>query len=503
MRSQSWLIWLLKGVLLLSILTLFARLTELQVIKGRYYRTLAEENRVRRIPIPAPRGIIYARGGEILVGNVGSVRKYEIGSNFAHVSGIIGEVNANEVGKVDPKCPDKGPKRLGSLVGRGGLEEEYDCRLRGIDGEQLLEVDTAEKLIRVLGKKDPISGEDIKTNIDYGLQKKVADLINNKRGAIVVSDGQGQILALYSSPSFDPNLFLGQENSDKINKILSDKTIPLFNRVIAGTYHPGSVFKIVVATSALEEGKINKDFVYDDPGVITVNGFNYSNWYFNQYGGREGAIGLTRAIARSTDTFFYKIGEMVGPDLIASWADKFGLSKKTGIDLPGEVAGFIPTSVWKESFKGERWFLGNTYHMAIGQGDVSLTPLSVNMETSVIASKGFLCEPSIAHEPICKKLEIKDSNIELIKEGMVGACSKGGTAFPFFDFRIGVACKTGTAETNKKEVNHAWFTVFAPIESPIIVVTVLVEEGGEGSSVAAPIAKDIMDYYFSNHKVDD
>jgi penicillin-binding protein 2 len=525
-KTQSWLYWFLRGSLILGFLILFGRLVELSIIKGDYFRSLSEENRIRRIPISAPRGRIFAGGGEELVGNkevkktvifnpesgyekvdyrqgdpkedtlTEWLRDYKLGAILGHVSGYLGQVSEEEVGKVNPECPEKGPRKLGDWVGRGGLEEEYECSLSGIDGEELVEVDTTGKRVRTLGKKDPVPGQDITTSIDFALQQRVAAALGDKKGAAVAVGGKGEVLALYSYPSFDPNLFVTKASDTQIRALLDDPDEPFFNRAIGGLFHPGSVFKPIVAVAAVEEGKVDENYIYDDPGVITIGRFSYSNWFFNQYGRTEGVIGLERAIARSTDTFFYKVGEILGAEKIAEWADKFGLDKLSGIDIPGEVEGLVPTPEWKLKVKGERWFLGNTYHMAIGQGDIALTPMGVNRATLAIAKGGRLCDPKIADETKCVDLDLKEESISLVKAGMEGACSSGGTGYTFFDFEPKVGCKTGTAETSLEGEPHAWFTVFAPIDFPEITLTVLVEKGGEGSKVAGPIAKEIFDYWF-------
>lgn len=524
-KTQSWLSWFLRGVLILGFLVLFARLIELQVIKGGYYRSLSEGNRIRRVPVTAPRGNIIARDGEILVGNkevkkrvifdpekgyakvddVGGVpqeeiiteweRDYKYGWKLAHISGYLGEVNEEELGKVDAQCPQKGPRKLGTLVGRAGLEEIYECILAGVDGEELVEVDTTGKRVRTLGKRDPVPGKDLKTSIDARLQEKMAQELNGKKGAAIATDAKGNVLALFSYPSFDPNLFVKKDESGAIEKLLADPDLPFFNRAIGGIYHPGSVFKPIVALAALEEGKVDEGFIFDDPGIISIGTFSYSNWYFTQYGRTEGKIGITRAIARSTDTFFYKMGEFVGIEDIAQWASTFGLGRKTQIDLPGEVAGLVPTPEWKIRIKGERWFLGNTYHVSIGQGDLALTPVEVNRAIAGVAT-GKLCRPKIVGGGQCENLEIQKENLEIVKQGMSEACATGGTGFTFFDFEPRVACKTGTAETNIDGRTHAWFSVFAPQEFPEIIMTVLVEGGGEGSRVAGPVARAIFDFWY-------
>lgn len=490
-KNESWLGWFLRGILILGILFLLGRLVELQIIKGSYFRTLAEGNRIEKIITPAPRGKIYARGGEHLGGK-----------DFAHITGYLAETNEDEVGFIDPKCTEKGPYKLGQIVGRGGLEEYYNCELTGIDGEELWEVDSMGEKVRFLGKRDPYPGSDVKTTIDYKLQKEVAKSMEDKPGAVVATDFKGNVIALYSYPSFDP---------ENIKPSLSDPDLPLFNRAIGGIYHPGSVFKPLVAAAALEEGAIDKNYRYTDTGVLTVKtlygDYSYSNWYFTQYGGAEGEIDLTKAIARSTDTFFYKIGELTGIENLLEWAKKFGLSKLTEIDLPGEILSLVPSPDWKLEIKKEKWFLGNTYHFSIGQGDLALTPVGLHRAVLAIINGGNLCSLKIADQTVCQKLGIKKDDITLIRKGMEMACSDGGTGYTFFDFAakhkgLKVGCKTGTAETNDDKKTHAWFTVF-PIsdeeqKADNIFLTVMIEKSGEGSKVAGPVAREIFDYYFKD-----
>ncbi len=539
-KSQSWLAWFLKGVLLVAFLILLTKMFELQIIKGDYYRNLSEENRIRHIPIPAPRGKILARGGEALADNIKIKKRinfknsggyeitndltnatpeeiitdfkrfYPLGASFAHASGYLSQVSDSQINKVDPDCLEKGPRMSGILIGTTGLEEEYECQLSGVPGEELIEVNTQGKKIRSIGRKEPVPGQDIKTTIDYNLQTEIARDMEGKKGAAIATNPNGEILAFYSGPTFDPNLLIDRTDKIKIADLLKNTDLPFFDRVISGTFHPGSVFKPLVALAALQERAIDSTFLYDDQGVINVKNsfsdvsYSYSNWYFSEFGRKEGEIGLTRAIARSTDTFFYKIGEMVGPDALAKWAQKFGLDKPTGIDLPGEKAGLIPTPEWKKKTTHESWFLGNTYHMAIGQGDVSLTPIEVNTYISAFANNGLICPAHFSNlwSGKCRQVDVKQGNLDLIKEGMKQACSTGGTAFTFFDFAakhggVNVACKTGTAEVGTDGTPHAWFTLLAPAENPQVVVTILIERGGQGSEVAGPIARKIMDLYFA------
>jgi len=520
-RVESWLAWFFKGLLICVCLFILARLFELQVIKGAYYRDLSESNRIRRVPITAPRGIIFARGGEVLVGNKEVTmtvkfdpeegfdklpvynetpdgekfqewnRTYLLGQDFAHVSGYLGEVNEDEVGKVDPECLHKGPRTIGSFIGRGGLEQYYDCLLRGTDGEEIVEVNTFGIKERQIGRKPPEAGQDIHTTIDYKLQKKLAELMKDKKGAALVTDTKGEVLALVSSPSFDPN--------KSISEYLTDDSLPLFDRAIGGTYQPGSIFKIVTSAAALENQIIDRDYRYIDTGFISADNGNflYRNWYYTQYGGTEGSIDLAKAIARSTDTFFYEVGAKTGVDELEEWSKNFGLGGLTNIDLPNEKAGLVPSPAWKKAVIGERWFLGNTYHYAIGQGDLALTPAEVHRIAMAIASNGKLCDLHINSDKDgnCKNIGITQAHLDYIREGMVAVCADGGTAFTFFDFQPQAACKTGTAQTGGEDETHAWFTVFTPAEKPELVITVLIEKGGEGSKDASPIARELLDFW--------
>ncbi len=520
-------IYFFYGFLIISFLLLVGRLFELQIILGSKYRALAEENRIKKEVMPAPRGVIYDRNKKPLVKNkpiyrlakedcdlasgdcfeeitreealkieaaggkkaerlrldVG--RDYLYGQSLAHVLGYLGEASEGEV--------ESGQWKLGDLVGRTGIEEEYEEILRGQDGGVIYEVDTLGNRVREIGRVEALPGRDLHLSIDARLSEVAYKALEDKPGAVVAFEAQtGQILVLISSPSFDPNQISSED--------LSDEKKPMFNRAIGGQYPPGSTFKIVTAAAGVEENKVDKDTTYEDVGFIQIGEYVYKNWYYNQYGRTEGEIDLVQAIKRSTDTFFYKIGEWVGANKLAEWGRAFGLGQETGIDLSGETAGLVPTPKWREKTIGEKWFLGNTYHFAIGQADLLTTPLQVNLMTSVIANNGELCQPKVRNEERkeeCQDLGLKQETLRLIKEGMKGACSSGGTAFPFFDFSPQVGCKTGTAEFgDPEERTHAWLTAFAPVDNPEIVVTALVEAGGEGSDVAAPIVKEVMEAWF-------
>ena len=307
-------------------------------------------------------------------------------------------------------------------------------------------------------------------------------------------------------------------SQDEYGALMSSPDQPLFNRAIGGVYPPGSTFKIVTALAGLEEGVVNKSTIVEDTGVITVGSFSFPNWYFKQYGKTDGTVDVVKGIERSNDIFFYKAGEWLGITKISEWAKKVGVGKTLGIELSGEATGLMPDPTWKNKTfqtpqdieeKNNEWYLGDTYHVAIGQGYLLTTPLKVNAWTNSIASSGKLCRPTIKKVETgklkmetCKDLKIKKETIDLVTQGMKKACEEGGTGWPLFGFTvknipISVACKTGTAEYGDPgNRTHAWFTAFAPVENPEISVTVILEGAGEGSEKAAPVAKKILEEWF-------
>lgn len=464
-----WFYWLL--ILIMGIFSL--RLVYLQIWEVKYYRLLADENRIKQEILPAERGKILDRFGEVLTLSEANV----------HVLGYIGEADEEEADKY----------YLGAIIGKMGLEKQYDEGLRGRDGLSILEQDAEGKILRELKRIEPIQGEALATTLDAGLQTKAYKLMNQRKGAVVVSNpNTGEILALVSSPSFDPK---------NLEKFLNDENLPLFNRALGGEYPPGSTFKVVTAVGALEEGVINGQTQIEDTGEIIIGPYRYANWYFTQYGRKEGWINIIKGLARSNDVFFYRLGEKLGIERLADWAKYFGLGTETGIDLAGEAKGVIPDPVWKKEVMKEDWYTGDTFITAIGQGHLLMTPLQVNQMMSIIASRGLWCKPFLVGVANCRKLDISQKTIEIVIEGLKQVCKTGGTAWPFFDFPVSVAGKTGTAEFGQQDdktkiKTHAWFSGFAPADKPEIVVTVLLEAAGEGSGQAAPVAKELFNYWF-------
>lgn len=518
------------------------RLFDLTAIRGRTFRSLADSNRTRELTSHAPRGILFDRTGRSLVTNTPQyrlhkpcapdepctqyisrqegdqlikeglpdgwflekdfLRTYPFGADLSHLVGYLGELTSEEF---EDDYYALRNYRIGDRVGRMGVEAVFEERLRGKDGKELVEVDAMGKIIRTLGAQESLPGEDIALSVDSSLSSVVASSFPlGERGAVVVSKpATGEILALYSSPSFSP-LILSPE-------ILNDPEKPLFNRAIGGVYPPGSTFKIVTALAALEEGAISAQTTVEDTGVITIGPFSFPNWYFLQYGRKEGIVDIVGAIKRSNDIFFYKTGEWLGITKLSTWARVLGVGRPLGIELAGEASGLMPDPTWKNLRFGTKedlvarnneWYLGDTYHVAIGQGYLLTTPLQVNAWTNVVANKGKLCQPTIKkNQEHCKDLKISQESIELVTKGMEEACATGGTGWPLFDFMVPLACKTGTAEfgpstDSGQAKTHAWFTAFAPVDNPEISVTVLVEGAGEGSSVAAPVAKKILEEWF-------
>lgn len=564
MRGYLFLIFLgIVGLLL------FGRLIFLQLIAGGYYRTISDTNRMRTTLIHAPRGIIFDRNSKPLVFNVpgyrelvngktvlidekealekiatgdkkleiDSFRNYPLKEAASHVVGYIGQISTEEL--KDPLFADY---HAGDLVGKMGIEQEYESLLRGVDGKSLSEVDATGKPIRILGQTDPIPGQNITLTLDSGLQKAAADAMKDvKRGAAIITSPTGEVLALVSKPSFDPNLFtMGDQYTSpadstykSVEQVLLDSIgQPALNRAIGGTYPPGSTFKLVTAAAGLETKTIDGNYTVEDNGVLKVGDFSFANWYFTQYGRTEGQVNVVKAIQRSNDIFFYTVGQLLGVDKLSAFAQKFGLGTTLGISLPGEAKGLVPTKAWKERVVGDKWYLGDDYHYGIGQGFLLTTPLQVNSWTATLANGGTVYQPRLVKNQtpvILNKNFLSKETLDLIHQGMIASCDTGGVAWPFFGFTIKnsrlpidgkditdapnatasasssdyrhvvVACKTGTAQHgDEATLPHAWITAFAPAYHPEIVVTVLSEDSGEGSNVAGPIAKQIMQYYFEN-----
>ena len=440
-------------------------------------------------------------------------RDYLYNNVFAHVVGYVGLGDTLEP----------------VIVGKSGIEEFYDSSISGIPGGKIVEVDALGGSYKSITEEKSIPGRDITLNLDLELQKKAYELLekavdkgkeNGVIGGAVVAQNPltGSVLALVSYPSFDPNVLVGGISFEELNKLNNDPSFPFYNRAISASYPPGSTFKLVTASAALEQKVINPTDEIVDSGFIQVGSYIFRNWKTDGHGN----VNLLRALQVSNDTYFYTVGggyggiKGVGIENLFMWAQKFGYGKRSGIDIPGEVPGFMPNGKYKE------WYLGDTYITSIGQGDVLATPLQVNNVTSYFANGGVLYEPNVVKEIFGESLELSviaqdlvdSQTYELIREGLKLAVEPGGTGYPLFDFSrrhegIELGGKTGTSEyinSRGEPKTHAWFTVFGPFNidsadadsnrTPI-ALTVFLEGGGSGADDAAPIAKELLDLWFS------
>lgn len=548
-QKESISLWRMTGLMvifLVGFFILFFRLFHLQVVMGPYHKILADTNRVQSRTIHAPRGVIYDRNGKILAENnpgfrlegrfisrdeslklevshdpkftsleIDTIRSYPQGLAFSHVLGYVGEVSLEELD--DLKYANY---KLGDRVGRTGVEQIYESYLKGVDGSEIIEIDANGKKIRTLKFKPPIPGNNIHLSIDAALQESTYEQLKSQieklgvccGAAVAEKPKTGEVLFLVSIPSYDGNAFNDPLRQAEIDELFSDKKTPLLNRVIAGTYPPGSTFKIATSLAALSSGKFTKDTQIEDTGVLSLGPYTFANWYFTKYGKKEGMIDIIKALQRSNDIYFYHIGEKIGEKAIGEVARKIGFGKRLGIDLPGEEDGLIPDETWKLKKFGQVWFPGDTLHMAIGQGFILATPLQILAATSFIASDGKLMQPHLISKvtrhdgSVMKKFQFDPvvqnlfpiDHIQTIQDGLEAVTRQGGTAWPFFTYELPTAGKTGSSEYgDTRGRTHAWYTAYAPLDNPEIAAVVLIEGGGEGSSVAAPIVKQIFNWYFN------
>lgn len=449
---------------------------------------------------------------------VNPVREYLDGGLLSHALGYVGRISEDEL---KDKRDDY---MLTDFIGKTGLEESYEDVLRGEDGRQKYEVDSTGKVVKFLGEEEPKLGNSIVLSIDFELQQKLADTMKKvmsgvggqKATAVAQDPNTGEILAFVNIPYYDNNLFSKGISSTEYNKLLNDKNNPLLPRAISGEYPSGSSIKPFVAAAALQEGTINENTTVNSTGGISIGEWKFPDWK----PGGHGTTNVTKAIAESVNTFFYAIGgghgniQGLGPDRMKSYLELFGFGKETGVDVGGEKKGSIPDPVWKEKNKNEDWYLGDTYHMAIGQGDILVTPLQITNATAAIANGGKLYKPRFVHEVVDENdmvLETKNpellregfmsaNNIEIIRRGMRQTVTSG-SARSLNGLPVAVSGKTGTAQFGPDEKKyHGWFTSFAPYDNPQIALTVLVEGSGGGDVTAVPIANEVYRWYFGGRR---
>lgn len=442
-------------------------------------------------------------------------REYDLNSfSLSHILGYTGKINENELVKFGS---DYQPI---DYIGKTGIEYFWENEIKGVGGKKQVEVDALGKEKKIISKTDPVDGRNLVLTIDADLQKKAEEALANslaklklRKGAIIILDpNNGEVLALVSLPGYDTNKFARGISQAEYDVLSQDKDLPMFDRAISGEYPSGSTIKPVMSIAALEEGIINENTTFLSTGGLRVGAWFFPDWK----AGGHGIAGVKRAIAESINTFYYYIGggyndfQGLGLDRIARYFKLFGLGAQTGIDLPGEADGFIPSKEWKEEAKGEKWYVGDTYHISIGQGDLLVTPLQVALYTSVFANGGKLYRPHLIHQvlngsdlllsdvkedPIRQNF-VSPANMEIVRAGMRQTITSG-SGRRLSNLGVEVAGKTGTAQNTVSKIKtHSWFTAFAPYQNAEIVITILAEEAGGGDTVAVPIAQEILEWYF-------
>ena len=449
------------------------------------------------------------------------IRDYKDSVAFSHVVGYTGKITADEL-----SARGDNSYLRNDYIGKSGLELQYEDFLKGIPGRKQTEIDAQGDFSKTLPDLPAQPGNNIKLNIDYELQKvlfdsavKMMEKTNTRSGAIVATNPQtGQVLSFISLPGFDGNLFARGIKSQEYAELLNDRAVPLLNRVISGTYPPGSTIKPLLAIAGLTEGIVTPQTKIMDEGVIRVGSYTF-------YGYRRDGLGLMdiyTAISKSSNIYFYTLGggntnspvkEGLGPDKLAEWYRKFGLGMELGIDMPNEKTGLVPDPEWSKRVKNEPWYLGNTYHFSIGQGGLASTPMQINNAIATIANGGKLMTPYIVDEVVSQNNEVVHKNspkvisenfldpeyVKIVQNAMRLTVTDG-SGRSLNTIPMPIAGKTGTAQFDARDLalTHAWFTSYAPFDNPQIALTILMEGAGEGSSVAVPIAKEAYEWWAAN-----
>jgi penicillin-binding protein 2 len=449
-------------------------------------------------------------------------RNYPFGETASHAIGYIGRINDADLKKIDDadlSSNYKGTDHIGKL----GVEGSYEAELHGATGSEQVEIDAGGRAIRSLAKSEPIAGNNLKLTIDIKLQKFAEEAFGEFRGAMVALDpNNGEVLAFVSKPGFDPNLFV--DGIDPVNWNLLNTSLdrPLTNRALQGQYPPGSTIKPFMALAALENGKRTPEYSIVDPGYWSMQGVSHQ-WRDWKKGG-HGVVNLHKSIVVSCDTYYYGLGNDLGIDKINSFMTPFGFGRKNGIDIDGEQNGIMPSQEWKQKRFKQKWYAGDTISVSIGQGYWLATPLQLATATAILANGGTQVTPHMLKEVISSKtgekrgykpppqaqLQFKPENLALVRQGMIDVMQPGGTAHrAAIGATYQIAGKTGTAQVigmkqgekyNERLVkerfrDHALFVAYAPADKPKIAIALLVENGGHGGGTAAPIAREIFDYF--------
>ncbi|MEW5805949.1 MAG: penicillin-binding protein 2 [Acidobacteriota bacterium] len=435
-------------------------------------------------------------------------RHYD-GRGVAHVVGYVGEISERELRQERETLGAE--IGMGDVIGKSGIEKKYDGWLRGEKGFKLVEVDSMGKVIKeVKERKAPREGNPLFLSIKMDLQEALMDALNGEVGAAVfLNPKTGEIYALASNPSYDPNEFAGHLPSARWKELSSDPSHPMMNRAIQATYPPGSTFKVLIAIAALEKGIITENTTFYCPGSTIIYGRKYSCW---KEGG-HGVVNLHRAIVHSCNVYFYRVGSMLDIDDIAHYASQFGFGKPTRIDLFYEVNGIVPSSLWKKKIYNEEWYKGETISVSIGQGPLKVTPLQMATFISAIANGGYRITPTFnmemraANRP--EKIRgLSEETLRIVQNALRGVVNEGGTGWRAKIEGIEICGKTGTAQLTaataskdtqllpREEKEHAWFIGYVPYEDPVIAFAILIEHGGFGGEAAAPVAKKVLEVFF-------
>ncbi len=560
---------------------LVVRFWDLQVRNPAVYQEMAEQNRIRAVPVPAPRGKILDRDGRVIVDNHASFtlllnrenlkkehlrsiaegldldydqlvarldrfkrrpayepvvikeeltpdeltfveshrdpetfpelmlihaerRLYPKDGLGAHVIGYVGEVSEAEL-----DTPDYSKYQQGQIIGKDGLERQYNETLLGVDGQRRVMVDNRGRERQTLEDKPATPGHDIETTLDLDLQAVAELSIGDRQGAVVALDPRsGEVLAMASRPAFDPNLFAARIHSKDWNALLANPQKPLLNRAIQAQLAPGSTFKPLMALAGLETGVIDDSFHVHCTGGASFYGHWYACWQKHGHGDVE----VHRAIEQSCDVFFYTVGNKLGVDRIAHYAEMAGFGHKTGIDLPHEVDGIMPSTQWVMRNYHRKWYAGETISVAIGQGAVTVTPLQLASAIGGISMGGVWKTPHLVRDAMhpvgFHKADLNPENVAKVVYGMWSVVNEAGTGGRARLPGISLCGKTGTAQVASTELvklmkakggdtfnNNAWFVGFAPRENPEIVVAALIQAGDEGY-IAAPVVRDVIKAYF-------
>jgi penicillin-binding protein 2 len=445
-------------------------------------------------------------------------RHYIFGKFASHVVGYLGEINEKQL-----RSGNYPENRPGDFIGKYGVEKKWQNALNGVRGGEQVEVDAAGRKLRVITRKPPIPGSNIRMTIHKELQHLAEKSLKGKRGAIVaMNPNNGEILALASGPTFDPNLFIGGIAKDEWKKMVTGKNYPLQNRAIAGLYPPGSVFKIVVALAGLEEGVIDQKEEFFCAGQFPFGDRIYRCWKKEGHG----FVDLHKALVESCDVYFYNIGLRLGVEKIAQYSIKFGLGKRPDFDLGGDSAGLVPTKKWKRKRWGVPWHAGETVSLSIGQSYLLVTPLQIVQVIATVFNGGYLYQPTIIQRvgenerelytfsrTVTGRIGVKPKNLELIRRALYGVVEEPhGTGYKAKVDGVRVAGKTGTAQVVRldpdknyekeedipyKFRDHALFVAYAEADRPTtLALAIIIEHGGHGASTAAPIANKLIQAYF-------